>query len=144
MLVNANTQASGGGGVQADLEIFLPREVPVDIATRRGDVMISSRSGDVKISTKKATSPWTMSKETLKSIWMEDRNSVLPSLAGNIAVQGRADDIDISEVDGTVRLNGDFFGAMRVASVTKSVIFQSVSNRPGVGASGWRHEHRIR
>ena len=124
VLVNANTQASGGGGVQSDLEIYLPREAAVDVATRRGDVMISSRTGDVKVSTKKGDV--TLDDIKGESVLSMDGGSVRArKLVGNLSVQGRIDDIDVADVDGSVRLNGDFFGSMRLASITKSVVFQS-------------------
>ena len=124
VLVNANTQSSGIGGVQSDIELFLPRDASIDIASRRGDVMISSRNAEVKITTKKGDITVNDVKGDV-SVSLDGGSVRTSQIVGNVAVQGRVDDLDVTQIDGSVRLNGDFFGAMRVASVTKAVTFQS-------------------
>ncbi len=128
VLVNANTQSSGNSAaVQADLEIFLPRDASVEIGTRRGDVMVSGRDGEVKVTTHRGDVTLDDVKgDVYVSLEGGSKGSVRATkIVGNVVLQGRIDDIDLTQVDGTVRLNGDFFGSMRLAGITKNVSIQT-------------------
>ncbi|HVZ16223.1 MAG TPA: DUF5668 domain-containing protein, partial [Terriglobales bacterium] len=47
--VNANTAGAGGNvSVQSDLQIWVPRTIPIDVATRKGDVTVRDRDASVK------------------------------------------------------------------------------------------------
>src|SRR5579863_10331367 len=49
--LNAMTEGAGDHAVETDLDVSLPRKVPVSITSRRGDVNISGREGNVDIAT---------------------------------------------------------------------------------------------
>ena len=48
VLLNANTDGAGEHGVQSDMDIFVPADATVDVASKRGDVTVSERKSDVK------------------------------------------------------------------------------------------------
>src|SRR5208282_5344016 len=50
VLLNANTNGAGEHGVESDMDIFVPRDAVLDIASKRGDVTINERKADVKVS----------------------------------------------------------------------------------------------
>ena len=49
VLLNANTNGAGDHGVQSDMDIFVPRDAAVEVASKRGDVSINGRKADVKL-----------------------------------------------------------------------------------------------
>ena len=49
VLLNANTDGAGDHGVQTDMDIFVPADTAVDIASKRGDVTVNNRKANVKI-----------------------------------------------------------------------------------------------
>jgi DUF4097 and DUF4098 domain-containing protein YvlB len=46
-------------------------------------------------------------------------------IAGNVSLQGRLDDVSISDVQGRVALDGDFFGDTNLADISSAVHFHS-------------------
>ena len=57
------------------------------------------------------------------------------NIKGDVSVDGRVDDTNISDVSGEVRLSGDFFGQMNLAKVAKGVSFRS--SRTDMRWRGW-------
>ena len=53
VLLNANTNGAGDHAVQADMDIFVPRDATVEVASKRGDVSITDRKADVKLTLQK-------------------------------------------------------------------------------------------
>src|SRR5581483_1190186 len=51
LVLNANTNGAGDHPVASDLEIFIPRNAALDLATRHGDVVVRGRDGNLKIAT---------------------------------------------------------------------------------------------
>ena len=49
VLLNANTNGAGDHGVESDMEIQVPREAVLDIASKSGDVTVTDHANDVKI-----------------------------------------------------------------------------------------------
>src|SRR5215469_10052486 len=49
VLLNANTNGAGDHGVQTDMDVFVPRDAAVEVASKRGDVSIATRKADVKL-----------------------------------------------------------------------------------------------
>ena len=55
VVLNANTNGAGEHGVEADMEIFVPRDATLDVASKRGDVTANDRKADVKVALQHAT-----------------------------------------------------------------------------------------
>jgi DUF4097 and DUF4098 domain-containing protein YvlB len=125
LVLNANTQTSNDVGVRTDLDIYLPKDGALDISTRRGDVVINTgHVGDVKISNHRGD----VMIDGLKGnvgLSIEKGNIRLTKIDGNVVFDGRADDVDITEVTGSVRINGDVLSGMKLAGIKKAVVFQS-------------------
>ena len=125
LLLNANTQTSNDVSVRSDLDVYVPKEGSIEISTRRGDVVINNgHIGDVKISNHRGDVMVDSMKGTV-NVSLEKGNVRLSKIDGNIALDGRMDDVDVSEITGSVRVNGEVMSGMKLANIKKTVVFQS-------------------
>ncbi len=124
VLLNANTNGAGDHAVQADMDIFVPRDAAVDVASKRGDVSISDRKADTKLAVQRGDI--TLS-EVAGNVKMSlDKGSIRASnITGDVEVEGRVDNVTLEDVKGAVRLNGDFFNDIRLSKISKTVEFKS-------------------
>lgn len=122
--VNANTAGSGSGAVASDLEIWVPKALAADIATRRGDVSLSGRAANVKVSTSRGD---IAVNDVTGDVDVEQRKGDVQvgKVTGDVSVNGQVVDSTISEVQGSVKLNGDYFGDMNLSKISKTVTFRS-------------------
>jgi DUF4097 and DUF4098 domain-containing protein YvlB len=124
VVLNANTNGAGDHAVQADMDIFVPRDAAVDLASKRGDVSVNDRKADVKLTVQRGDI--NLSDVTGNAKISMDKGSVRASnLTGNVEVEGRVDNATLENVNGAVRLNGDFFNDIRLSKITKTVEFKS-------------------
>jgi DUF4097 and DUF4098 domain-containing protein YvlB len=125
LTVNANTTGAGDQhGVNTDLEIFVPRKAPVDIATQHGDVSVQGRDGEVKVS----NSHGDVSLGEIggnASVVMRKGSLTAAHLKRDLSIDGRLDDTNISDVSGNLTMTGDYFGDMALAGIKKNVRFKS-------------------
>ncbi len=124
VLLNANTNGAGDHAVQADMDIFVPRDASVDVASRRGDVSISDRKGDVKLSVQHGDIALTGIAGSAK-LSMEKGSIRASDVGGDVEIEGRVDNVTLEDVKGGVRLNGDFFNDIRLSKISKTVEFKS-------------------
>jgi len=125
LTLNANTGAAmGGGRVQSDLEIYLPKNASVEISTKRGDIVVHSRLGDIKASSTRGDID--LQDVTGNAALDLHRGSLKAArLSGDLSVEGRLEDTDVSDIGGSARFNGEFFGQMNLSKIAKSVSFKS-------------------
>jgi DUF4097 and DUF4098 domain-containing protein YvlB len=122
--LNANTQGAGDHAIAADLTITIPRKASVIISTRRGDVSVTNREGDIDVSNQHGDV--NVSDITGKvTLSLQHTSARVSQITGDVTVEGRVDDISVEDIHGEVRLNGEFMESVKVARVTKSVIFKS-------------------
>jgi DUF4097 and DUF4098 domain-containing protein YvlB len=119
-LKNVNKPAS------SDLQIFVPKKGAVLIDTRRGDVSVRDRDGSVKI----VDSGADVSLENINgnadvAIRPAKGSFRASNVTGDITLDGKIEDTNVSDVRGNVRMTGDYFGDMNVSKVTKAVTFKS-------------------
>lgn len=122
--LDARTQAGGDHPVEADLDISLPRKVPVAITSRHGDVELVGRDGNVDISTQHSD---TRIEDVTGNVKVsQEKGSVkIEQITGDVHVDGRVDEISVADVKGSVQLDGEFQESVKVARVTKNVTFKS-------------------
>jgi len=124
VVLNANTNGAGDHGVQADMDIFVPRDASVEVASKRGDVSISDRKADVRLTVQRGD---IVLNEVAGNAKMSlDKGSIRGSdISGNVEIDGHVDDVTLDNVKGAVRLNGDFFNDIRLSRISKTVEFKS-------------------
>ncbi len=124
VVLNANTNGAGDHGVQADMDIFVPREATIEVASKRGDVSISDRKADVRLTVQRGDI--TLNEVTGNTKASLDKGSIRGTdVVGDIDIDGRVDDVTLDNINGAVRLNGDFFNDIRLSKITKAVEFKS-------------------
>jgi DUF4097 and DUF4098 domain-containing protein YvlB len=124
VLLNANTNGAGEHSVESDMDIFVPRDAALDIASKRGDVTVNGRKADVKIALQNGDVSLDDVAGAAK-INLEKGSVRASKIAADFDLTGRVDDVTIDEVAGAVRLNGDFFQDIRLSKIAKSVTFKS-------------------
>jgi DUF4097 and DUF4098 domain-containing protein YvlB len=123
--VNANTTGAGDQhAVSTDLEITLPRNLAVDIATQHGDVSVQGRDAELKVSN--SHGDVNLGEITGNaSVVMRKGSLTAAHIRGDLSVDGRLDDTNISDISGNLMMTGDYFGDMTLAGIKKSVRFKS-------------------
>lgn len=124
VLLNANTNGAGDHGVQADMDVFVPRAAAVEVASKRGDVSISTRKADVKLTVQHGDIA--LNEITGSAKMSLDKGSIRASnINGDVDIDGRVDDVTLEDVKGAVKLNGDFFNDIRLSKIGRTVEFKS-------------------
>jgi DUF4097 and DUF4098 domain-containing protein YvlB len=123
-VLNANTNGAGDHGVQADMDIFVPRDATLDLASKRGDVTVNDRKGDVKVSLQHGDV--TVNDISGAVDLNLQKGSVRASkITGDFNLEGNVDNVTVDEVAGAVHLTGDFFEDIRLSKIAKTVTFKS-------------------
>jgi DUF4097 and DUF4098 domain-containing protein YvlB len=124
VVLNANTNGAGEHGVEADMDIFVPRDATLDVAGKRGDVTVNDRKADVKIALQHGDVAVNDVSGAV-SISLQNGSVRTSKIAGDLDVDGRIDNATVDEVAGAVHLNGDFFDDIRLTKIAKTVTFKS-------------------
>jgi DUF4097 and DUF4098 domain-containing protein YvlB len=124
VVLNANTNGAGDHSVQSDMDIFVPRDASVEVASKRGDVSISDRKADVRLTVQRGD---IVLNEVAGNAKMSlDKGSIRGSdISGDVEIDGHVDDVTLDNVKGAVKLNGDFFNDIRLSKISKTVEFKS-------------------
>ena len=124
VLLNANTNGAGEHGVESDMDIFVPRDAVLDVASKRGDVTINGRKADVKVSLQHGDVA--LDEITGAAKLNLEKGSIRASkISGDLDVSGHIDNVSIDECGGAVHLTGDFFQDIRLSKIAKTVTFKS-------------------
>jgi DUF4097 and DUF4098 domain-containing protein YvlB len=124
VLLNANTDGAGDHAVQADMDISVPADATLDIASKRGDVTVDNRTADVKISLQHGDISLSEIAAPVK-INLEKGSIRGSQIAGDVDVTGHVDNVTFDQVAGAVRLNGDFYEDIQLNKIAKTVIFKT-------------------
>ena len=124
VVLNANTNGAGDHGVSTDMEIFLPADAVLEVASKRGDVTITGHKADVKLTVQRGDV--NLADLGASAHVNLDKGSIRATkIAGDVDIDGRVDDVTLEEVKGGVRLSGDFFNNIRLSRIAKVVEFKS-------------------
>jgi DUF4097 and DUF4098 domain-containing protein YvlB len=121
--LNANTQGAGDRTVTTDLDVSLPRKVPVVISTNHGDVSVLGRDGDVEIATRHGDVNASDINGKL-NLNLAGGSHRVSSISGDVSVQGRGEDVSLEDIKGSTHLNGEF-DSIKLAKIAGLVGFKS-------------------
>ena len=124
VLLNANTGGAGDHGVQTDMDIAVPTNAAVDVVNKRGDVTINDRKANVKVTLQHGDVALTEIGAPVE-INLEKGSLRASQIKGDADVSGHVDSVDIEDVTGAVRLNGDFYEDIRLSKISSTVIFKT-------------------
>lgn len=122
--VDARTDAAGDHPVEADLDISVPRKAPVSIVARRGDISIVDRDANVDISSQHANTSAENISGNLK-ITQDHGSLKIEQITGDVHVDGRLDEVSVSDVKGSAQFDGDFQESVKLERISKTVNFKS-------------------
>jgi hypothetical protein len=122
--VDAKVEGAGDHPVETDLDISLPRKIPVSIISRHGDVDVAGRDGSVDISSQHGD---TSVEEVTGNVKVnQGKGSVkLEQISGDAQVEGRMDDVSLTDVKGSAQLDGEFDESVKLTRIAKTVTFKS-------------------
>jgi DUF4097 and DUF4098 domain-containing protein YvlB len=122
--LNANTKGAGDKGVTADMDIYVPANTALVITSGRGDVTVIGMASNVEVNHHRGEV--NISDHTGNATLNLDGSSArLQHVKGDVAIQGKANEVDVEDVDGAVHLNGEFQESVRLVRVSKTVSFHS-------------------
>jgi hypothetical protein len=111
---------------QADLTVQVPRTMNVTLTTGHGNVSVQGLDGAATISSNHGNVDVSGINGGVTTHVSDDDSSVTAEkIKGGFSVEGRADDISVSDIDGAVSLQGDFFGTTDVERVNGPLRFES-------------------
>jgi DUF4097 and DUF4098 domain-containing protein YvlB len=122
--LNANTQGAGDKGVTTDMDIYVPANTPLLITSGRGDVTIAGMSSNVEVNHRHGEV--NINDQTGNAtLNLDDSSARLGHVKGDVTIQGKAKEVAVEDVDGTLHLNGDFQESVRLVRISKTVTFHS-------------------
>jgi hypothetical protein len=125
-LVTLDAKAEGAGdhAVETDIDVSLPRKVPVSITSRRGDVNLVGRDGGVDISAQHSDTSVEDVNGNVK-VSQEKGSVKIEQVTGDVHVEGRVNEVSVADVKGAVQLDGEFQESVKLARIAKTVTFKS-------------------
>jgi hypothetical protein len=122
--LNATAEGAGDHSIEVDLDVSLPRKVPVTISSRRGDVNLVGRDGAIDIAAQHSDTTVEDVNGDVK-VSQEKGSVKIEQVTGDVHVEGRVNEVSVSDVKGTVQLDGEFQESVKLARITKTVTFKS-------------------
>ncbi|HSY92735.1 MAG TPA: DUF4097 family beta strand repeat-containing protein [Candidatus Binatus sp.] len=122
--LNATAEGAGDHSIEVDLDVSVPRKVPVAITSRRGDVNLVGRDGTIDISAQHSDTTVEDVNGDVK-VSQEKGSVKIEQVAGDVHVEGRVNEVSVSDVKGAVQLDGDFSESVKLSRITKTVTFKS-------------------
>jgi DUF4097 and DUF4098 domain-containing protein YvlB len=131
-----------GRRVTVDLEVHVPKQAGMDARTGRGTVKITGLAGNIAVDSRRGD---VEIRDAGKDVQAQIRSGAvrIGNVKGNVRVNGRGgggSDIDISDVEGDLSIEGEFGGPIRVKNVAKSTHFLSLRTDLTIGALAGRLE----
>jgi len=122
--LNATAEGAGDHSIEVDLDVSVPRKVPVAITSRRGDVNLVGRDGAIDISAQHSDTTVEDVNGDVK-VSQEKGSVKIEQVSGDVHVEGRVNEVSVSDVKGAVQLDGDFSESVKLARISKTVTFKS-------------------
>jgi len=122
--LNATAEGAGDHSIEVDLDVSVPRKVPVAITSRRGDVNLVGRDGAIDIAAQHSDTTVEDVNGDVK-VSQEKGSVKIEQVTGDVHVEGRVNEVSVSDVKGAVQLDGDFSESVKLSRITKTVTFKS-------------------
>lgn len=107
-----------------DLDLQLPRQMALSLATRTGNLTVSQRDGDIDVDTNRGN---TNIEQVKGNTTLHLRGNVsIKDVTGNVQINGTVDDGDISDIKGTLDFNAGYNGNVQIARVNQRLHLKSV------------------
>ena len=122
--LDANIHGAGDKGISTDMDIYVPSNTNLIIVARHGDLAITGINGSIDVNHQHGEV--SLNDQTGNAVLnLEQSAARAERVRGDITIQGRANEVDLEDVDGAVHLNGEFQESVRLVRVSKTVSFHS-------------------
>jgi DUF4097 and DUF4098 domain-containing protein YvlB len=108
-----------------DLDLQLPKQVALALATRRGNLSVSQRDGSVDLSTDRGNATVDEIKG-MASLHLRNGSVTVKNVTGNVQVDGEVDDGNVADVTGTLDFNAGYNGNVQLSHIGQRLHFKSV------------------
>jgi DUF4097 and DUF4098 domain-containing protein YvlB len=108
-----------------DLDLQLPTQATLSMATRRGSLSVSQHDGNVDLSTDRGN----LSAETVKgnaTLHVRHGSVTAKEISGNVQVDGEVEDGNISDVSGALDFNAGYNGSVQLSRIKQRLHFKSI------------------
>jgi DUF4097 and DUF4098 domain-containing protein YvlB len=108
-----------------DLDLQLPKQVALSLATRRGNLSVSERDGNIDLSTDRGD----LSADNVKgtaSLHIRHGSVNIKQITGNVQVDGEVEDGTVADVSGTLDFNAGYNGNVELSHIGQRLHFKSV------------------
>jgi DUF4097 and DUF4098 domain-containing protein YvlB len=125
---NVTLRAADSNDGRADLIVEIPKGSVLAVTAGHGDVTIESLPGTTGVAAKVSADRGDVKIENTAGgvqVRMGKGDFNAHAVSGDVSLQGKLDDVSISDVQGRVVLDGDFFGDTHLAHVVSGVHFHS-------------------
>ena len=108
-----------------DLDLQLPKQVALSLATRRGNLSVSEHDGNIDLTTDRGD----LSADNIKgtaSLHIRHGSVSVKQITGNVQVDGEVEDGTVSDVSGTLDFNAGYNGNVELSHIGQRLHFKSV------------------
>jgi DUF4097 and DUF4098 domain-containing protein YvlB len=108
-----------------DLDLQLPKQVTLSLATRRGNLSVSEHDGNVDLATDRGD----LSADNIKGtamLHLRHGSVSIKQITGNVQVDGEVEDGTVSDVSGTLDFNAGYNGSVELSHIGQRLHFKSV------------------
>jgi hypothetical protein len=115
---------SAGDGAQLDLDVELPKQVNLTVFTTHGDIAISDVAGIVHVT---SASGEVEVHNAGADVYAETQHGTvrLLGVAGDVHLSGHGEEVEFADVQGSVLIEGEYYGPVRIHNVGKTTRFVS-------------------
>jgi DUF4097 and DUF4098 domain-containing protein YvlB len=125
---NVTLRAADSNDGRADLIVEIPKGSVPTVTAGHGDVTIESLPGTTGVAVKVSADRGDVKVENIAGgiqVRMGKGDFNAHAVSGDVSLQGKLDDVSISDVQGRVAMDGDFFGDTHLSHVVSAVHFHS-------------------
>lgn len=119
--------------ISVDLEVTVPKKSALTVRTDKGDVTVSDMGGDVGVVDQNGDVQ-VRGTDGDVTVEMHKGDAQVDDTQGDVNVSGKGGEIEVNNATGSLTMDGDFYGPVRVDRVTKGVRMVSVKTDLTVSA----------
>jgi len=111
--------------VRFDLDLQVPRQMALSLATRRGNLSVSQHDGNVDLTTERGD----LSADNVKgatSLHVRHGSVSVKQITGNVQVDGEVEDGTVSDVSGTLDFNAGYNGNVELSHIGQRLHLKSI------------------
>ncbi len=124
---------SGGDNERVSYDVSVFPKTSLTASTGRGEIHVNGIDGEVSLSASGHVDVQQTGSNTTLDIHRGDAR--VHSVAGNVTINGRGQQLDLGEISGQASINGEFYGPIHVRRIGKAVQFNSSRTALSVSAA---------